>query len=282
MKAATKLFKKKDHVKTFWNDFSHYYGETLESSSLLPALSLSKMLKLTNSKNILEVGCGTGTLSLHWLHFLRPNVKYTSIDFSDTMIKIAQERKEAVKHKLNNVDHSFLVGDAEDLSFVPSESIDTYISPLCLHLVPDPNKALAEAVRVTRKGGRIGFSILGPYEKNTFYKLFDDRVFEIVKERPPVPEIPGLGDRENVIELARKAGIKVDYCWEEEVPYDVFDAEELKERHKKSAYAKTFSDASKEVQDKIMEGIKIDFEKAKNSLIPLKTNNLLLVGRKPE
>lgn len=58
-----------------------------------------------------------------------------------------------------------MVGDVEDLSQFPDNHFDIYLSNLCLQLVKNQEKALAEAFRVLTPGGRIGFSVWSEREK---------------------------------------------------------------------------------------------------------------------
>lgn len=151
----------KEH-KENWNDTANYYAHHMENASLPVGLTLSRMVRIEEAKNIVEIGSGSGVLTTHWLKNLPDGVKYTSVDLSEEMVKIANRRKEEQKHKLNNIQHEFVVGDAHDLSFIPDQSIDAYLGPLVYCHLSDPSKALKEAMRILKKGGKLGVSMGTP------------------------------------------------------------------------------------------------------------------------
>ena len=103
-----------------------------------------------NCKDVLEIGCGNGyTISL--LKDKYPNYKFTGLDFSEDLLKIANDRK------LEGVE--FLQGDARKLQF-QDESFDVIYTERCIiNLLtwPEQQQALQEMKRILRKGGYILF-----------------------------------------------------------------------------------------------------------------------------
>jgi SAM-dependent methyltransferase len=98
----------------------------------------------------LDVGCGTGALSAAILAQCAPK-SLVSIDPSQGFIATARALVEDRRAQ-------FQVGDAQSLP-IESASRDVVVSALVLNFVPDKPKALAEARRVTRPGGKIGFYV---------------------------------------------------------------------------------------------------------------------------
>ena len=93
----------------------------------------------------LEVGIGTGR-TLRWYP---DTVRLTGIELSDAMLRIAVTRAVAGGR------HADLrLGDATALPFA-DETFDTVTFCLVLCTIPDDARAVAEAVRVLRPGGRI-------------------------------------------------------------------------------------------------------------------------------
>lgn len=94
------------------------------------------------SESLLDVGCGTGESR----QVYRDHVKrYTGLDLSGKAVERAATRFP------NDAWH---IGDATALRF-PHESFDIVAFSSVLHHLDDFQKALAEAVRVLRPGGRV-------------------------------------------------------------------------------------------------------------------------------
>jgi len=94
---------------------------------------------------VLEVAVGTGRN----LPFYPKGVRLTGIELSPKMLDIAHRRARELGREVD-----LLVGDAQDLSF-PDASFDTVVATLALCTIPDDRRAVAEASRVLRPGGRL-------------------------------------------------------------------------------------------------------------------------------
>jgi ubiquinone/menaquinone biosynthesis C-methylase UbiE len=93
---------------------------------------------------VLEVGSGTGVIAAMIAD--RPGVgQVVGIDPSPIFVERARRRR---------ADVQFEVGDGRALSF-PDHSFDTVVFSTTLCHVPEPERALAEAFRVLRPGGRL-------------------------------------------------------------------------------------------------------------------------------
>jgi ubiquinone/menaquinone biosynthesis C-methylase UbiE len=53
------------------------------------------------------------------------------------------------------------------------EQFDSYLAPLSLQIVTNPNKMLSEALRVTKKGSKIAFSVWGRRENIQIYPFIE-------------------------------------------------------------------------------------------------------------
>jgi len=95
---------------------------------------------------ILDVGCGTGELSLL---FAEMGHKVTGIDISKKMLKTAETKAKACR-----ADVVFGEGDAENPPFENS-SFDIVFSRHLLWTLPDPKKAVENWGRVLRKNGEV-------------------------------------------------------------------------------------------------------------------------------
>lgn len=109
------------------------------------------MAQLKSGEHVLEVGCGTGSLSIVAAQQVGSAGAVYGIDPAPKMIEIA-ERK-AVKKGLQV---NFRVGVIEDLPYADN-SFDVVLSSLMMHHLPDHLKSigLQEIHRVLKPGGRL-------------------------------------------------------------------------------------------------------------------------------
>ncbi|MBX3590472.1 MAG: class I SAM-dependent methyltransferase [Burkholderiaceae bacterium] len=98
------------------------------------------------ARRIIDVGCGTGHLSLALVR--SPRVEHvTGIDLSTAYVEHARSRSDDSRLE-------FVVGDACRLPF-PDGWFDHSASMLVLQFVPDADAAVREMRRVTRRGGTV-------------------------------------------------------------------------------------------------------------------------------
>jgi ubiquinone/menaquinone biosynthesis C-methylase UbiE len=112
--------------------------------------------------DVLEFGSGSGAMAAELLRRF-PDVRLTATDYDDSMVEAARD---ALNEFGDRVD--VRQADASQLPF-PDESFDAVVSFIMLHHVIGWEKAVAEAVRVLRPGGRlIGFDLLANRGRNGF------------------------------------------------------------------------------------------------------------------
>lgn len=109
--------------------------------------AVSDALGLAEEASLLDVGCGTGTFFDH-LRRLGCSGRFVGLDTSAA----ALERVRGVGHA-----HTVLAG-AERLPF-PEASFDAVTARHMLYHVPDPDRALREARRISRPGARVVVSV---------------------------------------------------------------------------------------------------------------------------
>jgi len=102
---------------------------------------------------VLDLGSGAGMDAFVAVRRVGPDGHVFGLDLSDEMLQLAQ--RNAAEAKLTNV--AFLKGDLESVP-LPRGSVDVIISNCVVNLVPDKARALAEAFRVLRPGGRLSIS----------------------------------------------------------------------------------------------------------------------------
>jgi ubiquinone/menaquinone biosynthesis C-methylase UbiE len=109
---------------------------------------------------VLEIGCGLGT---DGAQFAKAGAIYTGVDLTDAAVELARKRFE-----LFNLPGTFRTADAENLDFA-DESFDLVYSHGVLHHTPDTVRAVREAHRVLRPGGR---AVVMLYHRDSYnYRL---------------------------------------------------------------------------------------------------------------
>jgi SAM-dependent methyltransferase len=106
--------------------------------------SFLRFADLRDGQHILDVGCGTGSLSRAVVSF-GPTTKVTALDPAPEYVAFAREA-------VPNRRAQFKTGTAEALPF-PDRSFDSALALLVLQEFADPRVAICEMARVTRSGG---------------------------------------------------------------------------------------------------------------------------------
>jgi len=113
--------------------------------------AMLEMLALRPTSRVLEAGCGPGTALPDLLEIIGPEGHITGIDPTASLVEIARQR--ASEMKARQVDYR--VGDIRNLEFTDGSFDATFCDKILLHVGP-VSQAVAEMVRVTRHGGRVG------------------------------------------------------------------------------------------------------------------------------
>jgi ubiquinone/menaquinone biosynthesis C-methylase UbiE len=136
-------------------------------------------------KSLLDVACGTGELAA--AAALKGAI-VTAVDFAEPMVDQARRLHTSV---------DYLVGDAESLNF-PDHSFDAVTCAFGLLHIEHPEKAVAEARRVLRRGGRYTFVVWrSPDQGCDFYRIILDAVKEfgsLEVAMPPSPPVFRFSD----------------------------------------------------------------------------------------
>lgn len=176
-------------------DVSHEVGERLVDA-----------LDPQPGETILELAAGPGDTGFTAAPRLEPGGRLLSTDLSPEMVATATARGRDLG--LRNVEH--LVVDAQAVP-LPDGSVDGVLCRWGFMLVPEPARALGEAHRVLRPGGRLSFSVWAEARENPWGTAVGHALVELGLLTPPDPDAPGpfrLGDVERVRRLVRDAGFE--------------------------------------------------------------------------
>ena len=127
-----------------------------------------EMAGLRVGDKVLDIGCGTGDLTIAAKLQAGPTGEVYGIDAAPEMIEVA--RYKAARKK---VDITFKDGLIENIPF-PDNMFDMVLSSLMMHHLPDElkEKGIAEIYRVLKPGGRFFCIDLNPPDTLMFRILF--------------------------------------------------------------------------------------------------------------
>lgn len=112
---------------------------------------LAESCHLSEHTRVVDIACGKGTSAIYLAQ--RYGCEVVGIDISEDLVAQATTltKRKGLEEKV-----SFRVGDALELPFLDNE-FDVAISQAMLVLVGDKQKAIQEALRVTKPGGYLGW-----------------------------------------------------------------------------------------------------------------------------
>ena len=179
----------------------HYAGRRLETE--LPGLKTYLFPKA----RVLDVGCGPGSITLDVAEAVHPGEVY-GVDPVEESIEQANGMK--AEREVGNI--TFQVGEAYSLDFA-DDAFDLVYSRSTFGYFPDPERALTEMRRVTRKEGWIVIT-LGDEDASVMYPPCPtfEKVLSIRRKHWTDPTDPNhyydpdMGRR--AVELLKKAGFE--------------------------------------------------------------------------
>lgn len=135
-----------------------------------------KQLNLPNNINILELGCGDGSLWVKNLDKIPKGWNITLTDFSQGMLKDAKKNLEKYVDRFN-----FNVVDAENIPY-ENENFDVVIANHMLYHLNDIDRALGEINRVLKKDGYFFASTVGKNhmkEMRDIVRMVDESILKL-------------------------------------------------------------------------------------------------------
>jgi len=99
---------------------------------------------------VLDLACGTGLNFRHIIEQISPNGRIVGVDCTRAMLKRA--RRKLARRRWDGV--TLVEGDATSLPLA-SDSCDAVLCSYAMAIIPDYRRAIAEAVRVLKPGGRL-------------------------------------------------------------------------------------------------------------------------------
>ena len=189
----------RDFEHAGWQGAAHRYPGSFAHATAPYAEALLDAVGARPGATVLDVACGPGIATAA---ALQRGCTAVGVDFSAAMLAVARERLPAA---------TFQEGDAEALP-LPSASVDAVISNFGLHHFPRPVRALREALRVLRPGGRLAVTVWPAPALNPAWQLVIDAVSRHGDAAPVLPTPPegALNRPEDCVRLLVAAGAPED------------------------------------------------------------------------
>ncbi len=174
--------------------------------------NMLNMMNPSKSQKLIDVACGTGDIAKLFLNYTNKSSQITCVDPNKGMIKKGKEKLNIFK----NI--NWIIGHAEKLP-IKNNSFDFYTISFGLRNTKDLDKALKEAWRVLKPGGRylcLEFSKIQNSNLNFVYKGYTSLIPSIGKiivgEKEPyeylIKSIQNFINQDELIELMKKNKFK--------------------------------------------------------------------------
>jgi SAM-dependent methyltransferase len=155
---------------------------------------------MTDLKNVLELACGTGSVTRQLLARLPSAAQLIATDLQPDMLDVAKRHLSAPN----------ITWDTVDMTDIPYEDnrFDLIVCQFGLMLVPEKLKALTEMHRVLRPGGRLLSSVWSDIRHNQIWDITGSVIESFIGTNPMLQD-PGpfsMADSSIGLELLKKAG----------------------------------------------------------------------------
>jgi ubiquinone/menaquinone biosynthesis C-methylase UbiE len=162
--------------------------------------ALVERAELSRGDRVLDVGCGTGASLLPASRRVGPVGWVVGIDLAPGMV----DESRAAIEKAAIVNAEATLADAEELPFADG-SFDAVLCGFALFFFPHPERALDEAYRVLRPGGRIALSTFTREGSASIDDIWR-RIADHMPVPPTAPDGSRFHDAERVLGALAEAG----------------------------------------------------------------------------
>jgi SAM-dependent methyltransferase len=145
------------------------------------ALLLAR-LGLAGGESVLEIGCGTGALTLPLADAVGEHGRVVAVDISEPMLGAA--RQKVGERALKNV--TLLSGDAQVFAFEPA-AFDLATSRMGVMFFADPAAAFRNIKDALKLGGRLVFACWAPLAENRHWLISYDIALRHLGPPDPTP-----------------------------------------------------------------------------------------------
>lgn len=178
-----------------WNERASQYDDATARATTQAIPTMLAAVRLFHGARLLDAGCGPGYAAGAAAAL---GARAKGVDFSDEMVAVARKRFPELPFEAADIE---ALGEADN-------SFDAVVSGMVLFHVTDPPKAINEAYRVLKPGGRFAFSQWSAPSVSPLFGGFLEIVMAHadVSKADPAPDAFLLSDVDYATGLMQEAG----------------------------------------------------------------------------
>jgi ArsR family transcriptional regulator len=157
--------RRQDNMRRYFDELAGKFGRQYVPGRSWKGIA-EALLKLMPPLVIADLGAGEGTISQMMAQKAK---KVIAIDNSEKMVEFGSEL--AHKHKIENLEYR--LGELEDVP-IDSGTVDLAFLSQALHHARHPERAVAEAWRILKPGGRVAILDLNRHHFEEARELYAD------------------------------------------------------------------------------------------------------------
>lgn len=181
-----------------WERAAQYYADSFACVTAPFARPLLDAVGCAPGMRVLDVASGTGYISDLAMD---RGADLIAIDFSAAMVAEAKKHYPCI---------AFSAGDAESLPF-PDQHFDAVVIGFGMQHFPSPRRAVSEARRVLRGGGKFAFTVWSSSD-NRFQQVLIDAISEVGLGSSSLPAAPNgeFNGPEACLSLLKEGGFNLE------------------------------------------------------------------------
>jgi ubiquinone/menaquinone biosynthesis C-methylase UbiE/biotin operon repressor len=162
---ARVLRRRQDRMRSFFDSMAGRLGKDYVPGKSWKSIA-EAVIRLLPPMTIADLGAGDGSFALL---LAASGAQVVAVDSSEKMLEVG--RDQAQRYNVANID--FRLGDMEDVPISPA-TVDVVFFSQSLHHAPHPPRALAEAARILKPGGRLVILDLARHRFEEARELYAD------------------------------------------------------------------------------------------------------------